>query len=283
MGGDYIDTISLADSKIIMLAKGQYDYGYRGGTFTPGYVRKETGFGYNIIDSSLDRLVEKGYLEKSRTTVYRQGEQTEIDLFRITEKGLQTIERIRSGLVRVADVRREADGAARPQGLRKAHPASVTAGVAGIQASLAVALRRTAELHGKVDKMLADRAVRRGAEPAKPVPSGPSHRSLRADTVQHQRVYLESLGELLAAKKIVIAGEVTELYSSRCATAGIAPKVGQQMVFLLKGMVARGLVAARTVGCRELGIKGHGSRTVLTMTEAGMKQIEYVEGEKVAQ
>ena len=164
MAFDAGDTISFMESKIIHIAKGQYDRGIHGGTFTPGYVRKETGYEYGAIDPALDSLVTHKLLERSKSTTFRNGASVEIDLFRITEKGLQTFEKLKAGVIRV-----ERELLARPSerhshvkfvSMERREPSpDLAQSVKCVEAALTTIRERVAELHLKVDRMLTGTAI----------------------------------------------------------------------------------------------------------------------------
>jgi hypothetical protein len=271
-----VDVVSIEESKILCLAKGQYDHGIHGGTFTPGYVRKETGYGYDIINDALEFLVGKKYLEVSKTTTFRQGTPVEIELFRITEKGLQTIERMKSGAVRVGvhEVDRTRSESAdptvrtRPQDGHDPHSRTVQS-ARNIEATLAKALERTIELHQKVDRFVAGPPMivvpdtkKSGHHPAETNAS-------RKRTLPHQVLVAGAIKELTGTMKLVLSRDIEVLYLKRCKEVGLPPKNRQTLGLLLKSMSAMGLATLKLTGCRELGIHGHGSRLVVALTPKG--------------
>jgi hypothetical protein len=273
MSDDVVDTVSVAESKIIFIAKGQYDKGYHGGTFTPGFVRKETGYGYGIIDSSLDSLVERKYLERSKTTIYRQGVPTEIDLFRITEKGLQAIERIRVGTVRVLDKRpspqEEGRSQRRPVDFRSGSSDLLSATMR-IEAAVALAKERTLQLHEKIERISPTPHSAQASEQPRRIRTVRQRKA----TAIHQLIVLQALFDLQKSMRTIISSDIEGRYAEGCAEAGVAPKRGQSFALLLKSMQRRGLLDLKTAGCRELGIKGHGSRTVLIGTSDGKAYLD---------
>jgi DNA-binding PadR family transcriptional regulator len=301
------DTISFIESKVIHIAKAQYDHGIHGGTFTPGYVRKETGYEYRAIDPALDSLVTHNLLEKSRTETFRNGAPVEIFLFRITEKGLQTYTKLKAGIINV-----EREPSARPF---ESHPSRDSHGsergnqrggqthssehhlsLKRLEASLGEASAKLSKLHDKLDGML-------GTIPAKPAPQqaiasepaealkageGPKvtkppkadempHKSSRStgkratspEKLRHQVLVVEALRELQKTGKGVLSSDIERMYGQRCKELGLRPKSHQQFALLLKRMAANGHLSLKLTGCRELGIKGHGSRLVVDLTTDG--------------
>jgi DNA-binding PadR family transcriptional regulator len=273
MAFDAVDTISFMESKIIYLAKGQYDHGIHGGTFTPGYVRKETGYEYRAIDPALDLLVTHNLLERSKTTTFRNGASVEIDLFRITEKGLQTFEKLKAGIIRV-----ERELPAR-QSERHSHgkfesrerrdpPPEVSQSVKNLEVALTTIRERVAELHGKLDRMLAGTVQRPPEKPREPNRST-GKRHMSQEVQRHQILAVEALQELLKTRKIALYGDIEMRYGQRCKELGLLPKPHTLFALLFKRIAANGHVSLKLTGCRELGIKGRGSRMVVLLTPSG--------------
>jgi DNA-binding PadR family transcriptional regulator len=284
MAFDAGDSISFMESKIIQLAKGQYDHGIHGGTFTPGYVRKETGYEYRAIDPALDLLVTHNLLEMSRTTTFRNGASVEIDLFRITEKGLQTFEKLKAGIIRVEREPSARPFESKPQGKseskeRRDQSPGLAQSVKGMEVSLTTIRERVAELHVKVDRMLTGTAqqptdklqgVQERFEDSQEKPPRSTGKRLPSPEKQrHHVLAVEALRELLKTGKGVLSSDIERMYGHRCKELGLQPKPHQLFALLLKRMAANGHVSLKLTGCRELGIKGHGSRIVVDLTPEG--------------
>ena len=212
----------------------------------------------------------------SETSTFRDGVSVKIDLFRITEKGLQAIEGINSGAVRVrerwhggAKTERSADGGKPTYGDAQAGISSAAQSARNIEAALGKAMEMTLGLHAKVDRLIAasaENSVRGSPEGAN---SRAGDKNPRNGALPHQALAAEALRELLESKKAVLAGEIEESYGRLCAERGLAPKNHQTFGLLLKRMASQGLVSLKLTGCKELGIKGHGSRLVVALTEKG--------------
>ena len=68
-----IERLSFMESKILELGKKQHEKGYQGGSFTPGFVRKETEYGYRAINVALESLIALELVEKTVTSTFRNG------------------------------------------------------------------------------------------------------------------------------------------------------------------------------------------------------------------
>ncbi len=301
MAFNAIETVTQLESKIISLARYQYNSGDRGGTFTPGFVRKETGQGYDAINFALSSLVGFGLLEKNRTTTYRQGAPADIDIYRITEKGLQAFERIEKGLIRIEDrqlpgnyhggrpnERGNQPGAGRGQG----HSPELHLSVKRLEATLGEISAKLAELHGKLDRMLGIVPTKPSVEPAQAIatnppeppkaekepPAPPKARKARAPSsnmVLRRLALIEAVKDLSKERKVILAEDLKDHYIKKCKEKGIVPKGAEQFSVFLNGFKANRLLSLNRVGCKAIGIEGRGSRLVVAMTPEGE---EYLAG-----
>ncbi len=289
-----IETVTQLESKIISLARYQYNSGDRGGTFTPGFVRKETGQGYDAINFALSSLVGSGLMEKNRTTGFRQGAPADIDIYRITERGLQAFERIEKGLIRIEDrqmpgnyqggrpnERGNQPGAGRGQG----HSLELHQSVKRLETTLGEISAKLAELHDKLDRKL-------GMAPAKPTsqpteasepiappkaaekneatqPKARKGKKPSSSLVQRNVFILESVKELSKDRKFLLANDVKERYVQKCKAKGVAPKGAEQFTVFLNRFKADGLLSVKKMGCKSIGIEGRASRLVIEMTPEG--------------
>jgi DNA-binding PadR family transcriptional regulator len=289
-----IETVTQLESKIIGLARHQYNCGDRGGTFTPGFVRKETGQGYDAINFAFSSLVGSGFLEKNRTTTYRQGAPADIDIYRITERGLQAFERIEKGLIRIEDrqlpgnyqggrpnERGNQPGAGRGQG----HSPELHQSVKRLEATLGEISAKLAELHDKLDRKLGMISTKPASQQAAvPVPVEASKADEKITNVQpkarkgkkpssslvQRNVFiLESVKELSKDRKFLLANDVKERYVQKCKAKGVAPKGAEQFTVFLNRFKADGLLSVKKMGCKAIGIEGRASRLVIEMTPEG--------------
>jgi DNA-binding PadR family transcriptional regulator len=290
MAFDAGDTISFMESKIIYLAKSQYDHGIHGGTFTPGYVRKETGYEYRAIDPALDSLVIHKLLERSRTTTFRNGASVDIDLFRITEKGIQAFEKLKAGTIRVErelqrDVRRPNQRSDKPEG-GQGHSLELHQSVKRLEATVGEVSAKLGKLHEKLDGMLEAAPTKLSGEhrqaiatnPAEPSntekerPSQPKDRKSRAPSsgmVLRRLALIEAVKELSKERKFILAEDLKSHYINKCKEKGIAPKGAEQFTVFLNGFKANRLISLKRTGCKAIGIEGRGSRLVVEMTPEG--------------
>lgn len=272
MANGYVEILSVLESKILSLAKDQYNKGFHGGTFTPGYIRKETGQSYPAINTALDSLVNYGILEKSKSTAFSHGEQIDIDVFKITEKGFGAIERIRSGAIKVE----EREPRIEPQRSNESGQGFISKGkpsyipefsqsIKSMENNLATISEKVSELHNKLDKLLDSSTkseTQQSSEPSKArKPRATSQKSLK-----HQMLILGALKALSEKSKFVLANDVQENYIQKCKDLGISPKGAAQFKNILKRLEKGNLISLKTVGCKSLGIEGRGSRVVVELT-----------------
>jgi DNA-binding PadR family transcriptional regulator len=289
-----IETVTQLESKIISLARYQYNCGDRGGTFTPGFVRKETGQGYDAINFALSSLVGYGLLEKSRTTGFRQGAPIEIELYRITERGLQAFERIEKEIIKIEDRQlpgnyqgnqsneRGVQHGARGQG----HSPGLHQSVKRLEATLGEVSVKLGKLHDKLDGMLGIAPTKTSVEPTQATatkppepsktenepPAPPKARKTRASSsslVLRRLALIEAVKDLWKERKVLLAEDVKDGYIKKCKEKGITPKGAEQFSVFLNGFKANRLISLKRMGCKAIGIEGRGSRLVIEMTREG--------------
>jgi hypothetical protein len=83
-----ITRLTLMESKILELGKKQHEKGYSGGSFTPGFIRKETEYSYRAINSALESLISQELVEKTVSSTFRNGALVELDVYTITNDGI---------------------------------------------------------------------------------------------------------------------------------------------------------------------------------------------------
>jgi hypothetical protein len=288
-----ITRLTLMESKILALGKKQHDKGYQGGSFTPGFIRKETEYSYRAINSSLESLISQELVEKTTTSTFRNGALVELDVYTITNDGIQALEKVDSGTIKILGGDQGVTPPARHQSSpnykpwEKSQPTSYPVrmeksessqnDLAQTVKSLETALRTLTEdlkaLHLKVDRILLQ-------PPQKPEIDTPAlkvtkrkPRSINADNIQHRVMILKALNTLASKQKIVLAEDIKTPYFQKCEEQGFPPKGLTQFPSFLKRLQDEGLVTLKRVGCRSLGIKGQGARLVVTMTGEGEKFI----------
>jgi hypothetical protein len=72
----------------------------------------------------------------------------------------------------------------------------------------------------------------------------------------------------------ILAEDVKESYLKNCAEQGMAPKGTAQFTSFLKRLEGEGIVALKRMGCKNLGIKGQGSRVVVGITPEGQALLD---------
>ncbi len=270
----YVESLSSLESKILSLGGQQHNRGFHGGTFTPGYVRKETGQNYPVINAALDFLTANGLLEKSQSTAFRNGVQLDIDVYKITDRGLMAIEKVRSGAIKIEEraVGSENSGSYGPKagypakGRRDAPDGhDIKRSIMNVEEALARIKERTNELHAKIDIRL--------SPPTEPEPQSPpgesTSRRPRAkggNSLKHQAIVLEAVKALAERQKVVLAGDVLEAYARKCRELELTPRGASQVKNIMKRLQAENLLSMKAVGCKALGLDGRGSRVVVNLT-----------------
>lgn len=297
MAANTIERITFMESKILGLSKAQYDKGYSGGTFTPGLVRKETSYSYRAINTSLESLISQGFLEKTVTSTFREGAPVDLDVYRITEKGLQAIEKIKAGIIKIdgagepiiapppgrqeprpdfrsnfrQDDRRDQRDRFRPPFERR-EPApnyGLAQSVKNLEETLKAVTEDLKSLHEKMDKMLASASARPEVQILTPHPKQRKPRTLSSDALLHRVLVLDAVRILKKDWEFVLGEDVKAMYFKKCEERGMSPKGPTQFTAFLKRVQYEKLVSLKLVGCRNLGIKGHGSRVVVELTQEG--------------
>jgi hypothetical protein len=294
MAFNAVETVSQLESKIVSLARHQYNSGDRGGTFTPGFVRKETGQGYDAINFALSSLVGSGLLEKSRTTGFRQGAPIEIELYRITERGLQAFERIEKGIIKVEDRQLPSNyHGSQPNergvqhGVRgPGHSPELHQSVKRLEATLGEVTAKLGNLHDKLDGMLGIATTKPSPEPARATATNPPEpskiekeppaptkarkaRAPSSNMVLRRLALIEAVKDLSKEGKVLLAEDLKDHYIKKCKEKGIAPKGAEQFSVFLNGFKANRLLSLKRMGCKAIGIEGRGSRLVVGMTPEG--------------
>ena len=287
-----VETVSQLESRIISLARYQYNRGDRGGTFTPGFVRKETGQGYDAINFALSSLVGSGLLEKDRATTFRDGATVDIDIYRITEMGLQAFERIEAGRIKVEVGQPPRDfqekhtykGSFKKKSTQEhRYSPELHQSLKKLEVTLGAVSVNLAELHVKLDRMLVpvNSAPQKAAalKPAEEPKVGeneavaqPKARKLKKPSssfVQRNVLLIEAVRDLSKERKFLLAEDVKERYIQKCNQKGVAPKGAEQFSVLLNRFKADRLLSVKKMGCKAIGIEGRGSRLVIEMTPEG--------------
>ena len=290
MATNNIERLTFMESKILGLSKTQYDKGYSGGTFTPGVVRKETGYGYRTINMALESLISYGLLEKSVASTFREGVPADMDVYRITDKGMQAIEKIKSGAIKIdgsdavivppssyehmagsrPEERRTPEYRFRPEERREpAQAYGLAQSVKNLEATMKVITEDVKALHSKADKMLADMLSKPEIQMPASQPKQRKSRVLSSDALLQRVLVLDAVNELRKGREVVLAEDVKATYFKKCSESGLSPKGANPFTTFLKRFQAEHLLSLKRVGCRNLGIKGHGSRVVVEMTQEG--------------
>jgi len=284
MANGSVETLSVLESKILNLGKDQCNNGYHGGTFTPGYIRKETGLSYLAINPALLALVNYGFLEASKSTAFRNGSTIDIDVYTITYKGLQATEEIRLGAIKVEEHefsnglhrRNEPMNSFRPR-RESGHGPELIQSFKSMETDLATISEKVKELHTKFDRILAS-SVKPETTNSSERPKARKPRAASRKSLKHQTIILDSLKALSEKSKFVLANNVYETYSQKCKDLGISSRNTSQYRNILKRLEKENHVSLKRVGCKELRIKGRGSRVVVELTQDGSELLKKNEG-----
>lgn len=294
MATNNIERLTFMESKILGISKAQYDKGYSGGTFTPGFIRKETEYGYRAINMALESLIGHGLIEKTVASTFREGVSVDLDVYRITDKGMQAIEKIKSGAIKIdgsepvivppssyenragfrPEERRTPEYRFRPEERREPAPNyELALSIKNLETALKTITDDIKALHSKADKMLAHVSEKPELHiPALQPPEQPKARkprTLSSDALIHRVLVLAAVNELRKGRQVVLAEDVKAMYFKTCSERGLSPKGATPFTAFLKRIQAERLLSLKRVGCRNLGIKDHGSRVVVEMTQEG--------------
>jgi DNA-binding PadR family transcriptional regulator len=290
MATNNVERITFMELKILGISKAQYDKGYSGGTFTPGLVRKETSYSYQVINTSLESLISHGLLEKTVTSTEREGVPVDLDAYSITDKGLQAIEKIKSGAIKIdssdpgfappsghepragfrPEERRTPEYRFRPEERREpAQNNELAQSIKNLEATMKAITEDIKGLHEKADKMLAHVSAKPEVQMPAPQPKQRKPRALSSDALIHRVLVLDAVNELRKDWEVVLAKDVKAMYFKKCKERKLSPKGPTQFTTFLKRAQYERLLSLKRVGCRNLGIKGHGSRVVVEMTPEG--------------
>jgi hypothetical protein len=294
MATNNVERITFMELKILGISKAQYDKGYSGGSFTPGLVRKETSYSYLAINTALESLIGHGLIEKTVMNTFREGMPVDLDAYSITDKGLQAIEKIKSGAIKIdstdpgfappsghehrtgfrPEERRMPEYRFRPEERREpAQNNELAQSVKNLEAAMKAITEDIKGLHGKVDKMLAQVSEKPELHiPAFQPPEQPKARkprTLGSDALIRRVLVLVAVNELRKGREVVLAEDVKAMYFKKCNERGFSPKGANPFTAFLKRIQAEHLLSLKRVGCKGLGIKAHGSRVVVEMTKEG--------------
>jgi hypothetical protein len=274
---DDITRLTLMESKILGLGKIQFEKGYSGGAITPGLVRKETEYSYRAINMAMETLIGQELMEKIPRSSFRNGSVVELDVYRITVKGLEVLEKVQAGAIRVTGSDEPAPRPFRPSPQPSRHwdrppdrneqyrapPNELADIVRNLQAAMKTLSDDVRSLHDKIDHMM-------NQSPAPVAARGTAKAPKKTD---HTFLVLKAVSALAAVRGNVLAEEVREVYFTECGRLGLKPKGQTQFTSYLKRLQEKGLLELKRTGCRNLGIKGHGSRVCVLMSAGGKEYI----------
>jgi len=263
---DAIASCTPFEFEILKIAQDQLNKGPHGGNFTPGFVRKETGKGYNAINAALSSLTRGGFLERGSHVTQRDGQEMEISLYKITDKGVDRLMRINSGLVKIEE--RFPAPRAEPSKRDRADDETYAA-IKKLEADVASIIAALNALHVKIDRM----GGAQGQTARAPSREGAPRRARRSDQQSHNNIVLSSLKELAGTSRHALAQDVERRYSEICGLNGMKAGSGAYFKKILTTLDNQGLLKRKYVGCKSLGIHGHGSRLMLEITEKGDEHI----------
>lgn len=297
-----IERLTFMESKILELGKRQHEKGYQGGAFTPGFIRKETEYGYRAINIALEALIGRGLVEKSVTSTFRNGSVVELDVYKITDKGLRVVDDIKAGAVQIngreppIQPNQRPVPAPQPRAYSKPwdsprqdrhhdqRPESqeLVQTVQAMQATMSSMAEEIKMLHEKLDHILRAHPHAGAPAAASPAPAPAARpetapagkrkpRALTKEALFHRQLVLRSVTEAGKLHDVVLAEDVKSAYQDACKTAGVQPKGAAQFTTFLKRMQSEGLLGLRRAGCKALGIKGQGTRVAVTLTPDGEK------------
>lgn len=251
-----ITIIEPLESDILRIGERQLVEGPHQGKFTPGYIRRETGSVYNTINDALGYLTNHGLLERDRHLTHRMGKSVEIATYKITGPGLGVLEKVEAGKVRVG--RRPVPD--KSEAVSQVRPAS------RLEAQLSLIAEHLSQLDTKLDSVLS----RLGETRAVPAPRKVRGRS-RNDALLHRLLLLDTVRHLSKGSMNVIASDVEEMYGQICAAKGTEPRSNSQVRNILKRLAKEGYLSTKRVGCRSLGIRGHGARLIVELSQPGLE------------
>ncbi len=290
--------LTLMESKILRLGKKQHEKGFAGGTITPGFIRKETEYSYRAINMALESLIARELIEKSMRSTFRDGALIELDVYKITYQGIETMDKLDAGEITVTGTEPEAERAQRyeprsqskpwerprndgpgyqeargydrprpPEDRRFDRPREpanreLSEAVNIMHATIKSLSEELKALHEKVDRLMSH-----NAQPAAPTPAKAVKGAAKAN--DHTTLVLGSVDALSHVRDFVIADEVRETYFRECERRGLKAKGQSQFTAYLKRLESKGLLELKRMGCRNLGIKGHGSRVVVKLSAEG--------------
>jgi DNA-binding PadR family transcriptional regulator len=253
-------------------------------------VRKETGYGYRTINMTLESLISYGLLEKTVASTFREGVPADLDVYRITDKGMQAIEKIKSGAIKidgsgpviVPPSSYEHMAGSRPEerhtpeyrfrSEERREPTQsygLAQSVKNLEAAMKVITEDIKALHGKADKMLVDMLAKPEIQMPPEQPKARKARALSSDALIRRVLVLDAVNTLRKDQDTVLAEDVKAMYFKKCSEGGFSPKGAIPFTTFLKRFQAEHLLSLKRVGCKNLGIKGHGSRVVVEMTPEG--------------
>jgi hypothetical protein len=248
--------------EILKLARAQLDVGHHGGTFAPGYVRKETGKGYNAINATLASLTMSGLLERGSHTSQKDGRPVEISLYKITDAGVGVLDMVAAGEMRLED-RPTPQTAKKVERPREPAGQDISANIKRLENDVSAILRALDAIHLKIDVFQTD--TRRQKVPPK--------RARKGDADLHEKIVLETLNGLAGSSRHALSQDVERAYGKSAEEDGLKAGSGVYFKKVVASLEKQSLVKRKYVGCRSLGIRGHGSRLVLEITPEGQERL----------
>lgn len=284
-----ITRLTLMESKILELGKKQSERGTYGGSFTPGFIRKETEYSYRAINSALESLLNQELVEKIVSSTFRNGAVVELDTYTVTNDGILALEKIGSGAIKIiggdqgtaphrnyensTNVKpREGNPRDNSQKVEKFVPANnhdLVQTVKNLEAAMKSITEDLKAIHLKIDRLLIQPSLEPEKEMVTPKKSKRGPKSIKGSRMHHRALILDALNTLGSASKTVLAEDVKAAYIKKCEEQGLSPKGLSQFTTFLKRLEEEGLMTLKRVGCKNLGIKGQGSRVVVRMTLEG--------------
>jgi hypothetical protein len=285
-----ITRLTLMESKILGLGKKQHEKGYSGGSFTPGFIRKETEYSYRAINSALESLISQELVEKTVSSTFRNGALVELDVYTITNDGILALEKIESGAIKVlggdqgVTPPRKYESSTNFKPWERSPPSNIpakaektepenTSDLAQTVKTLETMLKAITDdlkaIHVKIDRISTQASPKPEIDMPAPKKSKQKPKAIKGDRMHHRAMVLDALKTLGNNRKIVLAEDVKTAYSQKSEELGLAPKGLSQFTSFLKRLQDDGLVTLNRVGCRNLGIKGQGSRVVVIITDKG--------------
>jgi hypothetical protein len=251
--------------EILKLAKTQLTSSPHGGTFTPGYVRKETSKGYNAINATLASLTRYGLLERGSHISQRDGKDVEISLYKLTGAGEDALKRLEAGSLKVEE-RATAPAAKRADRLREAGgEPDLSETIKKLEEDVAAILKALDSLHSKIEGLGAAGVGQPRSEPK---------RARRSDVDSHTKIILEALRDLAGNSHHALSQDVERMYGKNAGDSGLKAGSGIYFKNIIVDLEKDGHLKRKYVGCRALGIRGHGSRLVLEITPKGLEHLE---------